>query len=137
SDGKVIPIRHIVGRTAPVSSGVHGQLIVFRDVNAEQLLTLQLARRARHDMLTGLLNRHAMAERVEHALAESRRTGGRHALCYFDLDRFRLVNSTCGHEAGDDLLQWVATRVHESVGPNDAAGRIDGDEFALLFVDTD
>ena len=142
-DGQMIPVRHVIGRTRADASGdailpaMPGQLVVFRDVSGQQLLALQLARRARHDALTGLLNRHAIAERVELALEQSRKTGVRHVLCYFDLDRFRLVNATCGHDAGDDLLQWVATRVHEMVGPSDSAGRIGGDEFALLLIDRD
>jgi diguanylate cyclase (GGDEF)-like protein len=129
-DGQVIPVRHVLGK----NDGGVGSLVVFRDVNAQQFLALQLARQARYDVLTGLLNRQAFGERVEQALAECRRTGGRSAVIYFDLDRFRLVNATCGHEAGDDLLQWVATRLHEFVGPSDSAGRIGGDEFALLLV---
>ena len=132
-DGQVIPVRHVVGK----NDGGVGSLVVFRDVNAQQFLMLQLARQARYDVLTGLLNRQTFGERVEQALVESRRTGGRSALIYFDLDRFRLVNATCGHDAGDDLLQWVATRLHEFVGPADAAGRIGGDEFALLLTDCD
>ncbi len=133
-DAQVVPIRHAIGR-AP--AGAEGRLIVFRDVSGELFLALQLARQARHDALTGLLNRRAMAERVEQAVAQSKADGSRHVLCYFDLDRFRLVNATCGHDAGDDLLQWVATRVHEFLGPNDSAGRIGGDEFALLLVGRD
>lgn len=143
-DGQVIPIRHVIGagRTAvddlaDTIPGRSGRLLVFRDVSGQQFLALQLARQARHDVLTGLLNRHAIAERVEHALHHSRRRGARHVLCYFDLDRFRLVNATCGHDAGDDLLQWVATRIHEMMGPADAAGRIGGDEFAVLLFDRD
>jgi diguanylate cyclase (GGDEF)-like protein/PAS domain S-box-containing protein len=137
-DGQVIPVRHVVGVAPPRprpggGEGPPGQLVVFRDVNAEFLLTLKLTRQARYDSLTGLLLRNAFAERVEQALVESRRTGVRYALCYFDLDRFRLVNSTCGHDAGDDLLVWVATQMHEFVGPNDVAGRIGGDEFAVLL----
>lgn len=142
-DGQVIPVRHVVGVAPPRSQPAGepapkpGQIIVFRDVNAEFLLTLKLTRQARYDALTGLLLRNAIGERVEHALAESRRTGARYAFCYFDLDRFRLVNSTCGHDAGDDLLVWVATQLHEFVGPNDAASRIGGDEFALLLEGCD
>jgi diguanylate cyclase (GGDEF)-like protein len=137
-DGQVFPIQHVLGRAhGDDRAAGAGRLLVFRDLSGQQLLALQLARQARHDALTGLLNRRAMAERVELALAESRRRGARHALCYFDLDRFRLVNATCGHDAGDDLLQWVATRLHEFVGPSDAAGRIGGDEFALLLTDCD
>ncbi len=143
-DGQLIPIKHAVGSaraasTAPGESGevAPTQIIVFRDVNAQQLLTLQLARQTRTDVLTGLLNRRTMAERVEQALELCRRRGGRHALCYFDLDRFRLVNATCGHDAGDDLLQWVSTRMYELCGPNDSVGRIGGDEFAILLVGRD
>src|SRR5262249_19300593 len=137
-DGQVIPVRHVVGQ-APVPPrkegpgacvGLAGQIVVFRDVNAGYLLTLKLTRQARYDALTGLLHRRALADRVDQALAESRRTGARHALCYFGLDRFHVINSACGHDAGDDMLSWVATKVHEFVGPNDAAGRIGGGEVA-------
>lgn len=132
-DGQILPVRHVTG----AGGGASRRIVVFRDVSGQQFLALQLARHARCDALTGLLNRRAVAERVEQALTDSRRRGTRHALCYFDLDRFRLVNATCGHDAGDDLLQWVATRLHEFVGPADAAGRIGGDEFALLLTDCD
>ena len=113
--------------------GGQGELIVFRDVSSQQLLALQLTRQARYDELTGLLNRQALTERIDALIAESRRTSATHALCYLDLDRFRLVTSTCGHDAGDDLLRWVATRLNELCGPDDCAGRIGGDEFALLL----
>jgi diguanylate cyclase (GGDEF)-like protein/PAS domain S-box-containing protein len=143
-DGQVIPIRHVAGTgradvsdLAATMAGPSGRLVVFRDVSGQQFLALQLARKARYDALTGLLNRASLAERVEQVLVESRRTGARHVLCYFDLDRFRLINATCGHDAGDDLLQWVATRIHEMLGPLDSAGRIGGDEFALLLVERD
>lgn len=129
-DGQVIPVRHVLG----TNNHSAGRLVAFRDVNAQQFLSLQLARRTRHDVLTGLLNRHTFGERVDHALTECRRTGHRSAVLYFSLDRFRLVNTTCGHEAGDDLLQWVATRLNEFVGASDSAGRIGGDEFALLLT---
>jgi diguanylate cyclase (GGDEF)-like protein/PAS domain S-box-containing protein len=130
-DGQLIPIRHVVGASE------HGGLIVFRDISGQQLLALQLARQARYDALTGLYNRRSLAERIDHAIADGKKRGARHALCYLDLDRFRLVNSTCGHDAGDDLLQWVGTRINELLGPHDSAGRIGGDEFALLLVDRD
>lgn len=133
-DGQIVAIRHALGVAGEGDGQTPtGKVVVFRDANVEQLLSLQIARQARYDGLTGLLNRHAFAERIEQALAASRERGFRHALVYFDLDRFRLVNTTCGHDAGDDLLQWVATRVYEIMGPSDAAGRIGGDEFVLLL----
>ena len=142
-DGQVVPIRHVLGVVSPDAQTLgdldttpsgQGDLHVFRDVTGQQFLALQLARQARYDALTGLLNRQALAERIDQAIAESRRTGVTHALCYLDLDRFRLVTSTCGHDAGDDLLQWAATRVNELCGPDAVAGRIGGDEFAILLL---
>jgi diguanylate cyclase (GGDEF)-like protein len=134
-DGQVLAIRHSIGSKA--DGETKGNLVVFRDANVEQLLSLQIARQARYDTLTGLLNRQTFCERIDQALNSSREKGLRHALVYFDLDRFRLVNTTCGHDAGDDLLQWVATRLYEIVGQNDAAGRIGADEFVLLLHNRD
>ena len=143
-DGQMLPVRHVLGAAAArlgdfdaTAHGGAGDIVVFRDVSGQQFLTLQLARQVRYDTLTGLLNRGALTERIELSIAESRRSGATHALCYLDLDRFRLVTSTCGHDAGDQLLQWVATRVNELVGPTDCAGRIGGDEFAILLVGRD
>ena len=137
-DGELVPVRHAVTEAPPREkpSRKGGRIVLFRDLSAEQLLSLQLAGKSDTDPLTGLLNRRALEERVARVLAESRRRGsGPHGLCYFDLDRFRLVNVTCGHDAGDDLLQWVATRVHEVLGPKDAAARVAADEFAVLLAD--
>ncbi len=131
-DGSNVPVRHAIG-VGPDG----GRIVVFRDVVEQQFLALQLARASRYDALTGLLNRRAISDRVEQALAECKKTGQRGALVYFDLDRFRLVNATCGHEAGDGMLQWVATRLHEVTGPSDAIGRIGGDEFAVLLTGVD
>lgn len=137
--GDLIAIRHTLGVMPARSDGkIPPRLLLFREATPAERAT-RLVGEGReglphYDRLTHLLDRHAIIERIEQALADSRDTGARYALCYIDLDRFRLVNATCGHEAGDDLLQWVATRVNEVVGPNDAAGRIGGDEFALLLA---
>lgn len=132
-DGTPVAIRHALGVMPGRGDGkVPPRLLLFREV------TLAERKDARpplyYDRLTQLLDRHAIIERIEQALADCRETGARYALCYIDLDRFRLVNATCGHEAGDDLLQWVATRLNEVIGPNDAAGRIGGDEFTILLA---
>lgn len=132
-DGTPVAIRHALGVMPGRGDGkVPPRLLLFREV------TLAERKDARpplyYDRLTQLLDRHAIIERIEQALGDCRETGARYALCYIDLDRFRLVNATCGHEAGDDLLQWVATRLNEVIGPNDAAGRIGGDEFTILLA---
>lgn len=130
-DGEPLSVRHVI---APRDSEP-GSMIVLREAQAGTVFAPALARRARYDPLTGLYSRRGLLERVENARAESVKSGARHALCYLDLDRFRLVNSTCGHDAGDDLLQWVAMRLYEKLSPRDAAARIAGDEFAILLTE--
>ncbi|MFO0592767.1 MAG: EAL domain-containing protein [Polyangiaceae bacterium] len=129
----IVGVRHAI---AP-REGAEGALIVFRESHSGAVFAPTIARRARYDPLTGLYSRRGILERIDEVLKACRTSGGRHALCYIDLDRFRLVNATCGHDAGDDLLQWVATRLYEVLPAEDCAARIAGDEFAILLTDHD
>jgi diguanylate cyclase (GGDEF)-like protein len=88
---------------------------------------------SRTDPLTGCLNRRGFEERFDAELAEVRRTGGALGLLLVDLDRFKEVNDTLGHAAGDELLCWVTTTLGGVIRPHDAVGRLGGDEFALLL----
>jgi diguanylate cyclase (GGDEF)-like protein/PAS domain S-box-containing protein len=120
------PIRHLDGR-------IVGTVIVFQDVSDKRLLALQLAHQATHDDLTGLLNRQAFDGHLQRALEESRTLGSTHALCYLDLDQFKLVNDTCGHLAGDELLCRVTALLQDNVREIDLVARLGGDEFAVLM----
>jgi diguanylate cyclase (GGDEF)-like protein/putative nucleotidyltransferase with HDIG domain len=91
-----------------------------------------LALISRADPLTGCLNRRGFEERLAAELDASRRAGRRAGLVTLDLDDFKIVNDTRGHEAGDDLLRWVAARAGEVLRPMDSLGRLGGDEFAIL-----
>lgn len=93
----------------------------------------RLQRMARHDELTGLLNRAFLHDRIDSALARARRNGGRFSLVFLDLDKFKQVNDTCGHTVGDRLLQEVAQRLLQCVREADSVARIGGDEFVLLL----
>jgi diguanylate cyclase (GGDEF)-like protein len=97
--------------------------------------TRQLAHLVRHDPLTGLPNRILFADRLEQALAASRRSGKNVALLVLDLDRFKSINDTLGHQAGDALLQLFAHRVRSLVRDTDTLARVGGDEFLLLLPD--
>jgi diguanylate cyclase (GGDEF)-like protein len=93
----------------------------------------ELARISRADPLTGCLNRRGFMERLEAEVDEAGRTGRSLALIAIDLDRFKSVNDSEGHAAGDDLLRWTVEQLDENLRPMDSVGRLGGDEFALLI----
>lgn len=95
--------------------------------------TAQLAHLALHDPLTGLPNRRAFEQALDDAVILSRRAGDRDALCFIDLDRFKIVNDTAGHAAGDELLRQVGELIRKHVRASDHLYRIGGDEFVLIL----
>jgi diguanylate cyclase (GGDEF)-like protein len=112
---------------------VTGAVLVFRNITAMRNLAHQLTHQAMHDSLTGLINRREFEKRLERALRLSRSSNQRHVLCYLDLDLFKVVNDTCGHIAGDELLKQVSRLLHQKVRKTDTLARLGGDEFGLLF----
>ena len=110
-----------------------GLVIVFRDVTEQRRLSKELAHRATHDSLTGLANRAEFESRLQRARAAVQSGESPGALMFIDLDRFKLVNDTCGHAAGDRLLQKVAAMLCDTVRARDTVARLGGDEFALLL----
>jgi diguanylate cyclase (GGDEF)-like protein/PAS domain S-box-containing protein len=115
-------------------SETSGWVLVLHDTSELRGLTRQMTYQASHDALTGLVNRREFERRLQEAL-DSAQTGDiGHALCYLDLDHFKVVNDTCGHTAGDNMLREIASLIKEAVRDSDTVGRIGGDEFALLLV---
>jgi diguanylate cyclase (GGDEF)-like protein/PAS domain S-box-containing protein len=112
---------------------IYGAVLVFQDVSDRRLLDLQIARQATHDALTGLLNRQAFEAHLLRALEDARTAGNTHALCYMDLDQFKIVNDTCGHQAGDELLRRVTALLQDILQDTDVLARLGGDEFGLLL----
>jgi diguanylate cyclase (GGDEF)-like protein len=95
--------------------------------------TAQLRYQASHDALTGLVNRREFEHRLTHAIAATQLHGRTNALCYMDLDQFKVINDTCGHAAGDELLCRVALLLKNTLRERDTLARLGGDEFALLL----
>lgn len=114
---------------------VEGVIGVATDITDRRELERGLEYQALHDSLTGLANRDLALERIEQALTRAGRTGGHAAVLFVDLDNFKVVNDSLGHEAGDRLLSAIAGRLRSCVRQTDTAARIGGDEF-LVVLDT-
>ncbi|MEO0853851.1 MAG: PAS domain S-box protein [Cyanobacteria bacterium J06648_11] len=125
-EDSVAPIRDRAGKTI-------GAVLVFRDVTQSRQLARQLSWQATHDELTGLLNRRAFERQLDTAIASTQERGDRHILCFLDLDRFKVVNDTCGHAAGDELLRQISDLLRQQVRASDVVARFGGDEFGLLL----
>ena len=113
---------------------VDGAVLSFVDVTESRGLTRQISYQAAHDALTGLVNRREFERRLQEAVESARRAESGHVLCYLDLDRFKAINDTSGHQAGDSLLREIAKLVRGAVRDSDTVGRLGGDEFGLLLV---
>ena len=125
-------------RTVPDHLGdAHQVVTVTRDVTERKDAEARLAHQALHDALTGLPNRALFLDRLEQALHRSARTTGRVAVLFVDLDRFKLINDSFGHAAGDRVLCDVAERLRHALRPADTIARFGGDELTVLCEDID
>jgi diguanylate cyclase (GGDEF)-like protein/PAS domain S-box-containing protein len=125
-DSTAAPIRDGAGRTA-------GGVLVFHDVSESRELNRRLSYHASHDLLTGLVNRREFENRLERALKSAKARESSYALCYLDIDQFKIVNDSCGHSAGDALLGQVGALLKSKVRWRDTLSRLGGDEFGILL----
>ena len=142
SEGNVVMLRRdenpiaIDYAAAPIrddARNVVGVVLAFRDVSRERQYAMQLAHLASHDALTGLLNRREFERRVSLALVENQYEARNHAVLYVDLDEFKVVNDTCGHAAGDELLRQIGALLRPRLREGDTLARLGGDEFGVLL----
>jgi diguanylate cyclase (GGDEF)-like protein/PAS domain S-box-containing protein len=132
-NGRRFAIKESAAPIRDRSANTIGVVLAFRDVTQERMLTQRISYQASHDPLTGLINRREFEARLDRLLLTARNGDQRHALCYFDLDQFKIVNDTCGHTAGDELLRQLAAYVQSKVRGSDCVARLGGDEFGVLL----
>lgn len=113
---------------------ITGAVVIMRDVGELRGMTREMSYQASHDALTGLVNRREFERQVNLAIESARQEDAQHVLAYMDLDRFKAVNDSCGHAAGDNLLREVAGLLRKYVRDSDVVARQGGDEFGMLLV---
>jgi len=127
---------YIESTASPIRDGkgnVTGGVLVFHDVSESRELNRRLSYHASHDILTGLVNRREFENRLERALKSAKARETSYALCYLDLDQFKIVNDSCGHSAGDALLGQLGTLLKGKIRWRDTLARLGGDEFGVLL----
>jgi diguanylate cyclase (GGDEF)-like protein/PAS domain S-box-containing protein len=135
-DGTSFPVEYT---STPIleDDEVVGAVVTFKDITERRTLEEQLHYQAFHDPLTGLANRALFMDRLEHALTRANRRGKKVAVLFTDLDNFKVINDSLGHNAGDQLLVAAAERLKACLRPEDTAARLGGDEFTILVEDVD
>lgn len=132
-DGREIAIEDSAAPIRARNGEIVGVVMVFHDVTQSREMAQKLSWQAAHDALTGLVNRREFEQRLQQALIASHAEGQQHALLYLDLDQFKIVNDTCGHVAGDELLRQLSTRLQIKMRASDTLARLGGDEFGVLL----
>jgi diguanylate cyclase (GGDEF)-like protein/PAS domain S-box-containing protein len=128
------PIEGVVFPLFDRKKKVAGSIFIFHDVTASHELSDRISYQQSHDQLTGLYSRSAFKQHLALLLKNAKRQNKVHALCYLDLDEFKIINDTCGHLAGDQLLKEVALALKQKVRQTDLIARLGGDEFGILLV---
>lgn len=136
SEGRQYSVTDSVAPIFDVDRQLLGAVLVFRDVTQTRTLTQELNWQALHDPLTGLENRRSFETKMQ-LLQKSAQANHQHHLLYLDLDQFKVVNDTCGHDAGDELLKQISTVLQNQIRQNDLLARLGGDEFGVLLEGCD
>ncbi|SEA32926.1 EAL domain-containing protein [Microbulbifer marinus] len=132
-DGRTYDIKHSASPLKTERGDLLGAVMVFQDVSESRQLIRQLSYKASHDDLTGLPNRDAFKRELLDAIESARERNECHALAYIDLDRFKVINDSAGHLAGDALLKKISKYLRALLRNSDSVARLGGDEFGLLF----
>ncbi|MFK5894525.1 MAG: EAL domain-containing protein [Pseudomonadota bacterium] len=133
SDGYVTTVKEIIAPMFDQCNKVIGAVIILHDVTETYQLEQKLSYQATHDQLTGLINRTEFEIRLNHLINIAYSDKVSHAMLYFDLDNFKIINDTCGHLAGDQLLRQITQIIKDKLRRGDVLARLGGDEFGAIL----
>jgi diguanylate cyclase (GGDEF)-like protein/PAS domain S-box-containing protein len=132
-DGIKCIIEHTLSDICDSDGNNIGSILVFNDVTKQRKMAEEITYRASHDALTGLVNRAEFESRLNHFIKDNREVDMQNALIFIDLDRFKVINDSCGHSAGDEVLKDISANMHSCIRTTDTLARIGGDEFAVIL----
>lgn len=132
-DNRVVELEFSASPMIDLETEDVGFLIILKDVSEDRQLRRKLNYEGRHDQLTGFLNRVAFEQKFETLVVESTGSHQQHVLAYLDIDRFKVVNETCGNTAGDNLIKQVGSIIRQRVRKSDIVSRLSGDEFGFIM----
>jgi diguanylate cyclase (GGDEF)-like protein/PAS domain S-box-containing protein len=136
-DGSELAVRESAAPIIADNGDLVGAVLVFTDVSQLRSLQQRMEHLASHDPLTGLINRREFEQRLANAITDAANSFRQHILCYLDLDEFKVVNDTCGHGAGDELLRQLTSVLSAVIPRGNTLARLGGDEFGMLFMNCD
>jgi len=132
-DGWEFTVQDTATPVHDINGEITGAVLVFNDVSELRGMERWMEYESRHDPLTGLINRQQFEERLQAALLSVQTSDEHHVLCYLDLDQFKLINDTCGHSVGDQLLKKISELLKKCLGDDDSLARLGSDEFGIIL----
>jgi len=132
-DGTKYEVEHTIAPIVAQNKTILGAVIILRDVTEVRTMEKRLSYQASHDALTGLINRREFEVRLKQTLRNAQTGDGTHSICFLDLDKFKIINDTSGHAAGDEFLKQVSNTIQSLLRQTDILARLGGDEFAIIL----
>jgi len=132
-DGSKFNVEHTIAPIIDKNKKILGAVIILRDVTKMRTMEKRLSYQASHDALTGLINRREFEIRLKQNIRNAQSEKLTHSVCFLDLDKFKIINDTSGHAAGDEFLKQISSTIQKELRATDVLSRLGGDEFGILF----
>lgn len=132
-DGTKFEVEHTIAPIIDDKRTILGAVIILRDVTEVRSMEKRLSYQASHDALTGLINRREFETRLKQTIRNSQTENISHSICFLDLDKFKIINDTSGHAAGDEFLKQISRTIQSQLRQTDVLARLGGDEFSIIL----